>query len=195
VYNDLYKAWKAEKTYEKPQPLPSDFYQRAAGYLKGLEDDSAGGDARTIQGRLLLDEKENARRLLEEIKQTRLDKIVNAAREGSVINVDDLTEEERQLVGQFNESISTYKEHENIPQAGGSPSGPMELSVVRFLDNVPEIVGVDLKIYGPYKKEDVGSLPNQNARALIKQGLAKEIDVKRVPNLSPEKLTEQLHQQ
>lgn len=71
----------------------------------------------------------------------------------------------------------------------------MELSVVRFLDNVPEIVGVDLKIYGPYKKEDVGSLPNQNARALIKQGLAKEIDVKRVPNLRPEKLAEQLHQQ
>jgi len=195
VYNDIYKAWKAEKTSEKPQPLPSDFYRRAAGYLKGLEDDSAAGDTRTIQGRLLVDEKEIARRLFEEIKQTRLHKIVNAAREGSVINADGLTEEERELVGRFNESISTYKEHEATKPAGGSPSGPMELSVVRFLDNVPEIVGVDLKIYGPYKKEDVGSLPNQNARALIKQGLAKEIDVKRVPNLRPEKLAEQLHQQ
>jgi DNA replication initiation complex subunit (GINS family) len=36
---------------------------------------------------------------------------------------------------------------------------------------------VDLKIYGPYKKEDIGSLPKQNAQALIKQGAAKSIDI------------------
>ena len=184
MYNDLYKAWKAEKASEKLQPLPSDFYQKAAGYLKGLEEDSVAGDTRTIQGRLLVDEKEIGRRLLEEIKQTRLQKIVNAMREASQVSADGLTEEERELVERFNESISTYK-REATKQAG-SPTGPMELSVIRFLDSVPEIVGVDLKIYGPYKKEDVGSLPNQNARALIRQGLAKEVDVKRVLHLRPE---------
>jgi len=52
------------------------------------------------------------------------------------------------------------------------------LSVVRFLQDIPEIVGTDLKIYGPFKKEDVGSLPNQNAYALVKQGAAKEIEVR-----------------
>lgn len=189
MYNELYKAWKSEKTSEKPQPLPGDFYVKAAGYLKGLEDNSAAGDIRTIQGRLLADEKEIARRLLEELKQARLQKIVNATREGSTINTDDLTKEEKELAGRFNESISAYKERETTKQAGGMPSGPMELSVVRFLDDVPEIVGVDLKIYGPYKKEDVASLPDQNARALIRQGLAKEVDIKRVPSLSSENLT------
>lgn len=189
MYNDLCKAWKAEKTSNKPQSLPSDFYQKASGYLRGLEDDSSAADTRTIQGRLLIDEKEIARRLLEEIRQARLHKIVNITREGSSINAEDLTPEEKELVGQLNRSISGYKEHENSRPIGGPPSDTPELSVVRFLDDIPEIVGVDLRAYGPYKKEDVGSLPHQNAQALIKQGLAKEVDVKRLSSHSPEKLT------
>jgi len=187
VYNDLYKAWKSEKTSEKPQPLPSDFYQRVAGYLKGLEDDCASSDTRTVQGRLLVKEKEMARRLLEELREARLQKIVNAARIGSAISTADLTEEERTLVRNFNESLASFKEQEKKEPQGSQSEGPVELSVVRFLQDIPEIVGVDLKIYGPYKKEDVGSLPSQNAQALVKQGAAKEIEVRGISNRSVEK--------
>lgn len=181
MYIDLYKAWKAEKTSDKPQPLPDDFYHRAAGYLKGLQEDSASSDTRSVHGRLLAKEKEMAERLLEELKETRLQKIVNAARDGVPLNVNELTEEERTLTAQFDQSLSSFKglEKEKATPVQSTPEGPMELSIVRFLKDVPEIVGVDLKLYGPYKKEDVGSLPVQNASALIKQGLAKEIDVKR----------------
>src|SRR5208337_3486818 len=119
--------------------------------------------------------------------------IVNAARDGTEISTNDLTDEEKRLVKHFNESLSNYKEHEKAKQGGSLAEDQADLSVVRFLDKVPEIVGVDLKIYGPYKKEDVGSLPNQNAQALIKQGLAKEIDVKRVHHTLHEESTKQLH--
>ncbi len=181
MFNDLYKAWKTEKTSENAQPLPSHFYQRAAGYLKGLEDDSTTNDTRTIQGRLLLHEKEMARRLLEEIKETRLQKFVSSAKNGRPVVTDGLTEEEKTLVLEFSESISLFKENKGM-NLGAAPEEITKLSVVRFLNDVPEIVGVDLKIYGPYKKEDVGSLPNQNVQGLVKQGLAKEIDVKRISN-------------
>jgi DNA replication initiation complex subunit (GINS family) len=93
MFNDLYKAWKAEKTLENPQPLPDGFYQRADGYLKGLEDDSATSDPRTIQGRLLLHEKEMATLLLEELRETRLHKIVNSAKDGRPIGTEGLMEE------------------------------------------------------------------------------------------------------
>jgi len=56
--------------------------------------------------------------------------------------------------------------------------------VVRFLQDIPEIVGTDLRIYGPYKKEDVGSLPTRNAQALIKQGAAKPIDISGLSQIS-----------
>lgn len=189
MYDDLYKAWKAEKTSDKPQHLPNDFYQRASGYLKGLEDDSAASDTRTVQGSLLADEKRIAKRLFEELRHARLQKIVNAARDGSAIATESLTEEEAALVHQIKESLSVYRE-EKAQQNEAEPESPTELSVVRFLGDVPEIVGVDLKIYGPYKKEDVGSLPVQNAYALIKQGLAKEIAVKHALELIAEKGTE-----
>lgn len=195
MYGDLYKAWKAEKTTAKPQQLASDFYQRASGYLKGLEDSSTASDARTIQGSLIVNEKEIVKRLLGELKRTRLEKIVNAAKEGTAMDTDYLTEEERTLVKQFNESLTSYNEREKEKTPSVIPEDITELSLVRFLKDIPEIVGVDLKIYGPYKKEDVGSLPNQNAQALIKQGVAKQIDFKRVSNLAKEKAAPQAHQQ
>jgi DNA replication factor GINS len=179
MYNQLYKAWKSEKTSETPQPLPNDFYQSAAGYLKGLEEASSSRDTHTIQGRLLVKEKEMAKRLLDELRETRLQKIINAAKDGNVINPADLTEEEKTLIQGFNESLASYKEErrEKTEQAS-APEAGIELTVIRFLQEIPEIVGVDLKIYGPYKKEDVGSLPRQNAQALIKQGAAKPIEVR-----------------
>ncbi|MCS7097453.1 MAG: hypothetical protein NZ922_00495 [Candidatus Methanomethyliaceae archaeon] len=44
--------------------------------------------------------------------------------------------------------------------------------LVRILQDVPSFVGADMKIYGPYKAEDVVLLPEQNAEALIKRGMA-----------------------
>jgi DNA replication factor GINS len=39
--------------------------------------------------------------------------------------------------------------------------------VLRFLQEVDEILGADLKKYGPFKPEDVATLPYENAQALI----------------------------
>jgi DNA replication initiation complex subunit (GINS family) len=182
LHNELYKAWKSEKTTQDPQLLPDDFYQRAAGYLKGLEDDAASTDVHAIQGHLILKEKEVARRLLEELRQTRLQKIVNATRNGKTVNSMNLTEEEKKLVASVNESLTSFKENRSPqPLHASVQEVNTELAVVRFLQDIPEIVGVDLKIYGPYKKEDVGSLPKENAQALIMQGAAIQVEVRGVP--------------
>jgi DNA replication initiation complex subunit (GINS family) len=56
-------------------------------------------------------------------------------------------------------------------------SKPVEvkLDVVRFLSDFPAIIGVDLKTYGPFKAEDIATLPRENASALINQGVAKQV--------------------
>jgi DNA replication factor GINS len=179
LYTDLYRAWKSERTSEKTQPLSDDFYQRVENYLKGLEQDSASFDAHTIQGRLTQKEKEIVERLLQELKETRLQKLLNIARNRGDVNAADLTEEERNLVKDFDHSLQAFERGRKAP-INSAPEERVELSVVRFLQDIPEIVGTDLKIYGPYKKEDVGSLPDQNAQALVKQGAAKEIEVRNI---------------
>jgi len=47
--------------------------------------------------------------------------------------------------------------------------------VLRFLKDVEEIVGVDLEKYGPYKTEDIATLPYENAQALITKKAATKI--------------------
>jgi hypothetical protein len=48
---------------------------------------------------------------------------------------------------------------------------------VRFAKAIPAIMGADMKSYGPFNAEDVASLPAVNAKMLVKQGLAVQIEV------------------
>jgi len=178
LHKEIYRAWKLEKASETPQPLPSDFYNRAAEYLKALEQDVTSSNEHTVQERLLSKEREVATRLLDELKETRLEKIINAVRNRQSINFSDLTDEEKKLAEKLKGSVASFNEGRiEMKIANSAHEVGTELTIVRFLQDIPEIVGVDLKIYGPYKKEDIGSLPKQNAQALIKQGAAKSIDI------------------
>ncbi|MDH3610693.1 MAG: hypothetical protein OEM79_02910 [Nitrosopumilus sp.] len=47
--------------------------------------------------------------------------------------------------------------------------------VLRFLKEVDEIVGVDLEKYGPFKPEDIATIPYENAQALVTKKVATKI--------------------
>lgn len=56
------------------------------------------------------------------------------------------------------------------------PAVKTERVVVRFLKQVPAIIGIDMKTYGPFMVEDVASVPKSNAKILVRQSLAKMIE-------------------
>lgn len=177
MHNELYRAWKSEKTTELLQPLSNDFYDRATAYLEGLEDKRAAGNAHALQDRLTLREKEIAKRLLTEIKQARFHKITTSSFEGKSINPQNLTDEEKLFLDNLHDSRKKLSDP-NILRESPVLTPKTQLTIVRFIQEIPEIAGVDLKLYGPFKKEDVASIPNQNAHALVRQGAAKMIDAK-----------------
>ncbi|AJW69778.1 hypothetical protein [Nitrosopumilus adriaticus] len=47
--------------------------------------------------------------------------------------------------------------------------------VIRFLNEVDEIVGADLEKYGPFKPEDIATIPYENAQALISKNIATKV--------------------
>jgi DNA replication factor GINS len=51
------------------------------------------------------------------------------------------------------------------------------LTIVRFLQPLPAIMGIDMKAYGPFKAEDVASIPQENAENLVKRGIAQRVEV------------------
>jgi DNA replication factor GINS len=48
-------------------------------------------------------------------------------------------------------------------------------TVVRFLKETDQMVGADLEKYGPFKTEDVATVPYENAQALIRKNIATRI--------------------
>ena len=49
--------------------------------------------------------------------------------------------------------------------------------LVRFLKRSPPLVGIDLINYGPFEKEDIVNLPYKNAKILIYEKFAEEIEL------------------
>ncbi|MFB5608672.1 MAG: hypothetical protein ACE5R5_02445 [Nitrosarchaeum sp.] len=47
--------------------------------------------------------------------------------------------------------------------------------VIRFLQEVDEIIGADLEKYGPFKAEDIATIPYENAQALITKNIATKV--------------------
>lgn len=181
MYDELYRAWRKERENPELQPLPRDFYRRLADYVKRVREGGRMMDDRTVKGRLVKREAENVRRLIRELMETRLNKMMRAILEGKTVPVSTLAEEEAVLYENVSPEIESHQKLiENIlrgrllkvkGRAGGS-----SLMVVRILKEVPAIIGADMKTYGPFKPEDVAALPRENARLLIKQGVAVEIE-------------------
>ena len=48
-------------------------------------------------------------------------------------------------------------------------------TLVRFLKEMDQMVGSDLEKYGPFRAEDVATIPYENAKALIAKKIASKI--------------------
>ena len=181
MYEELYKAWKKEKETSTLQSLPKDFYEKIAEYIRKIREESRMIDNKTIKGKLSKIEYENVKKMVNELLKIRLGKILDCLSSGKEIPKNCLVSEEEKI-SEKTTSITEYFQElaKNLLQ--GKISGDMGKTekhkvVVRFLKDVPSIVGVDLKTYGPFKSEDVASLPVENARVLIRQGLAVEVEL------------------
>ncbi len=65
---------------------------------------------------------------------------------------------------------------EDVPKVVIVKPAPKRVTV-RFSKPIPAIMGADMKSYGPFAVEDVASLPELNAKILVKQGLAVAVEV------------------
>ena len=180
MYDELFEAWKEEKENVEIQLLPKGFYARLAKYVKKLREERRMLDENTVKGRLLLREGENARSMVEELARARYEKMMRMIASGDIIPTTTLAEEEENLyrdgasqADSFQAFMKNLLQGRFPKESGARPKGIM---VVRILQEMPEIIGVDMRTYGPFKLEDIATLPKENARTLIKQGAAVEVE-------------------
>jgi DNA replication factor GINS len=181
MYDELYESWKRELQNAQLEKLPSVFYSRVADYLKKLREESRMIDKKTVKARLLKSEMRNANHMLRKMMQARYRKLLKRIAADEKVPNDFLTVEEEKLSAGVLPFVEAYRIFTKGLLRGQSlyPSLVREYknAVLRFLKGVPAIIGADIKSYGPFKVEDVASLPIENAKILVKHGLAEEVEV------------------
>ncbi len=182
MYDDLYEAWKKEKENLELQKLPKNFCAKIADYVKKIQEEGRMLDEKTIRARLLKREFQNVNEMVKQLFQLRYKKLREKSLARETVPGDILTEEEEKFHGEILPLAETYqaflKDLLRGRLSGIEKEKKPKSILLRFIQEIPAIVGSDMKTYGPFEPEDIATLPPENARILIKQGVAIEVEMK-----------------
>ena len=186
MYDELYAAWKKEKLLPELQPLNEDFYSQVSGYIGKLKESQRMIDDKTLKARLLRNEIENAKRFASELLDLRFKKIIAAADNDVQIPANCLTKEDETIRSSAVEITKIFDKMKTNITEGRRFDATLRIEqaktrtmLLRFIQEMPAVIGTDMKTYGPFKVEDVAALPIENAETLVRQGVAVKIDIEK----------------
>jgi DNA replication initiation complex subunit (GINS family) len=181
MYDELCAAWRCEMESAALGTLPPDFYMRVADYLRRIKEESRMLDKKTVKASLLEHEQRHAKRMLRELVWLRYKKLLRIISENQKVPADLLAVEEAKLCAGFLSFAEAYRKFAEGLLRGQvsavSTAKAHKRVALRFIKEVPAVIGADMKTYGPFLVEDVASVPVENAKILIKQGLAELVEV------------------
>lgn len=189
-YEKLYAIWLKEIENEDLQNLPSSFYEELSRYINTLRKGLNNENLNRIESKIIETELKNAHFMIKDLCIFRLEKILkNISRKDETIE-DKINPVEKKYFKPLIDSLRNYFVFiSNILE--GKIVGEVkkklrsikvedfkrEKIAVRILENLPAIVGTDMKVYGPFNKGDIVVLPSKNVETLIKRNKAKLIRI------------------
>ncbi|QUC64609.1 DNA replication complex GINS family protein [Nitrosopumilus sp. K4] len=156
------------------QEIEPNFYRELSEFIGNLKKQEFDGIESKIKDALIVMATELTSLLIE----IRLNKISKSEK----IEFENLLDEEKFIVDSEEEK-NERKEMILSATVNGKSKFLESLSqnhktktvVIRFLKEVDEIVGADLERYGPFKTEDIATIPYENAQALISKNVATKV--------------------
>lgn len=173
----LSELLQAELKSEELQRIPKSIYKDVASVMKSMRNE---GQREDVMARLKDKEAKLLYSFITRLLEARIDKASKLPEDK--LDEGRLCAEEKYILEALNESELRLKRVKQAVQ-DGKPKLLNKLSdlvlsrkvVVRFLQPMPSIVGVDLKRYGPFQSGDVAALPLENVKPLIKRGVVEEV--------------------
>ncbi len=176
TYDEIQQAWKRELQNQELQPLRQGFFKDSGSYVKRLKEAQRNLDPKSLKAVVMDEETKRLEQLLTQIVDRRLEKLWTHT------NLDQSTSLESSEKQVYQDLSGIARHYEKLKEEllqGREPSSPTGRDktklLIRFVKDVPSIIGVDLKTHGPFLKEDIAKLPFENAESLIRQGAAVEI--------------------
>jgi DNA replication factor GINS len=185
VYDEVFAAWQFEVENTELGALPPDFYARVAEYVQRIREESRMLDKKAVKSGLLGRELKYVQRMVGELVWARYNKLVSLITENQKVPSELLADEEAAMCSNFLSFAEAYHAFVKKLMQGqvlevavaNKAHQPHKRVALRFLKAIPAVVGADMKTYGPFLAEDVASLPVENAKILVKRGLAEAVEV------------------
>ncbi len=172
--NKLHHIVLRETESDSIQEINPDFYRNLSDFIGDLKKQEFDGVESKIKETII----DTATELTSLLINIRLDKISKSDNidfknlldeEKFILDAEEEQRERTEMIlsatingkSKFLESI--YQNHKT------------KTVVIRFLKEVDEIIGADLEKYGPFKTEDIATIPYENAQALIAKNIATKV--------------------
>ncbi|MBS3085320.1 hypothetical protein J4225_01405 [Candidatus Pacearchaeota archaeon] len=180
TYNDIYEASRKERYSEQLQPLPKNFIQEIADYLKekkeiSVKEDDVFSDV-VIKTKKQL---ENAMTLFKELMIRRRKKLLNlvliAAETGiSKQDFDNMLPFEKELFEELMACVD--KSDKKISETLNGKKEEKKNELVVFNTDVEEFMGLEGEKMGPFSKGQIANIPFKIAQILIEDGKAEIVE-------------------
>jgi len=185
MYNEMFNIWKKEKTNDELQDLEGDYYQQLITFLRKVKGNKKDFNKESLEHVLSKKEIHKIEKLVLDTIEIRFQKMVKAISAGNQISSSVLTKEEKTIYEELTKGFRFFENFKNeilrgeIKKKSGSNENSTEDTkvLVRFVEDVPSLMGVDMKTYGPFRKEDIAMLLIDNAKVLIDRGVAINIKI------------------
>jgi DNA replication initiation complex subunit (GINS family) len=175
MLENLKRRLDSETQSEALIPLPTDFYSRISAYSQKLKR-SAGFGVSEVSTRLVAIQTKMIESMVSQLLKLRTKK---AMQQNAVLQ---LLPEERYVCSaeqRFRRRFRALVEAVSAGQPSFVEFAHLSESrrnvTVRFVKHVNELVGLDLRHYGPFEADDVASIPAASADILIASGDAVEV--------------------
>ena len=175
TYDDLRRLQRKEMTSATLVSLPESFYSDASSLLDRLEYNLR--QEFTMQ---LASEYENTLKIIRDIYSKREGKILlralRAARTGE--EIDGLASEEKVLLSSVVTLLDKNRErfeHHLSPKKAHATQAQEKRMKLKLIMDLPEFVGLDGSVYGPFKTGAETILSPEEAQRLVRRGAALEL--------------------
>jgi len=151
--------------------------ERLHDYIQNLVTESHAEGLSELQRQLRQTELVNLQFMLNGLLRDRLEKILASLLDSKTIDQDLLTRPERRFLDQASRNLRSALAEADELFAPKEAQSPSELVLVRFLADHPQLVGVDLRTYGPFRADDLATLPLENARVIVRKNGAELVAI------------------
>ncbi len=172
--NKLHHIVLRETESDSIQEINPDFYRNLSDFIGDLKKQEFDGVESKIKETII----DTATELTSLLINIRLDKISKSDN----IDFKNLLDEEKFILDAEEEQRERTEMILSATISGKSKflesisqNHKTKTVVIRFLKEVDEIIGADLEKYGPFKTEDVATIPYENAQALIAKNIATKV--------------------